>query len=86
MVVSIIHFGIYLKDPENRKATRGVAEGRESATTAVSSETVDSRSLRQRLDEAPKLGDRLSTRPLGLGPWDALFRTNWAVLRATLKG
>ncbi len=85
--ISIFHFGFHLKDPKNMEATKRVAADRESATTKVSSEGVDGRSLRQRLDQAPRINDRLGKRPAGtLSAWNVLFDTKWSVLRSTLKG
>ena len=85
--LSAVHFGMHLRDPKNRDAVKQVAADRESAATRVSSEGVDGRSLRQRLDEAPALNERLSRRPVGsLGVWNILFETKWSVLRSTLKG
>ena len=87
VALSVFHFGVHLKDPENLEAAKRVAADRESAATLVSSEGVAGRSLRQRLDEAPKLNERLGTRQTGsLSIWDALFETRWSVLRSTLKG
>ena len=86
LALSIFHFGFHLKDPENMAAAKSVANDRESAATAVSSEGAGGRSLRQRLNEAPSINDRLSNRPVGLGPLDVLFDTKWSVLRASLKG
>ena len=62
-----VHFGAHLKDPKNREATKRVAADGESASTKVSSDGVDGRSLRQRLDDAPGINERLGGRPLGLG-------------------
>ena len=84
--LAILHFGFHLKDPKNVEAVKRVAADRESATTKVSTEGVNGRSLRQRLDEAPGINDRLSDRPTGLNPWDAFFDTKWSYLRSTLKG
>ena len=82
--LAVFHFGFHLKDPKNLAAAKSVAQDRESATTAVSSEGVNGRSLRQRLDDAPTLNDRLGNRPVG--SWGALFDTNWSTLRAAFKG
>ena len=67
LALSIFHFGHHLKDPENMAAAKTVAKDLDSAATAVSSEGVNGRSLRQRLDEAPKLNQRLSHRPVSNG-------------------
>ncbi len=83
--LGIFHFGFYLKDPRNFEAAKRVANDQESAATQVSNEKTGERSLRQRLDDAPRINDRLSSRPTGLNPWDAFFSTDWSVLRATLK-
>ena len=74
--LSIFHFGFHLKDPKNMEATKRVTADRESATTEVSAEGVGGRSLRQRLDEAPSINDRLSKRPTGTSSaWGVLFDT-----------
>jgi hypothetical protein len=87
LALAVFHFGFHLKDPKNLEATKRVAADRESATTAVSSESTGGRSLRQRLDEAPSINDRLSKRPVGrLGVWDLMLNTKWSVLSSTLKG
>jgi hypothetical protein len=86
IALSVFHFGFHLKDPKNMEATKRVTEDRESAATRVSAEGVDGRSLRQRLDEAPKLSERLGGRQVDtIGLWDVLFDTKWSVLRSTLK-
>ena len=82
--LSIFHFAVHLKDPENLDAAKTVAKDRESAATAVSAEGVNGRSLRQRLDEAPSINDRLSARPVG--SMTLLFDKKWSYLRATMKG
>ena len=85
--ISIFHFGYHLKDPKNMEATKRVVADRESAATAVSTEGVDGRSLRQRLDQAPKINERLGNRPTGMAnAWDLLFNTKYSTLRAMLKG
>ena len=87
LALSIFHFAVHLKDPDNMAAAKSVAQDRESAATGVSSEGVGGRSLRERLDAAPALDDRLSARPVG--SWsmlDTLFETKWSFLRATMKG
>lgn len=84
--LSIFHFAFHLKDPKNLEAVKRVAADRESAATNVSAEGVNGRSLRQRLDEAPGINDRLGNRGTGLNPWDALFATKWSYLRSTMKG
>ena len=87
LAIAIFHFAVHLKDPANMAAAKSVAADRESAATAVSSEGVGGRSLRQRLDEAPALGARLSNRPVGsVGVWDLLFDTKWSDFRSTLAG
>ena len=84
--IAVFHFGYYLKDPRNMEATKRVMEDEESATTRVSNESKDGRSLRQRLNDAPGINDRLSRRPTGLNPWDAFTSTSWSTFRGTLKG
>ena len=85
--LSVVHFGKHLKDPENLEAAKRVAADRASAATLVSEEGVNGRSLRQRLDEAPSLNKRLSTRQVGtLSAWDTLFETKWSVLSSVMKG
>ena len=87
LALSIFHFAVHLKDPENMAAATSVAKDRESATTAVSAEGVDGRTLRQRLDEAPGLNDRLGNRPVGTSSvLDTLFETKWSTLRAAVMG
>lgn len=86
MALAIFHFKFYLKDPKNLEAARIVAADLESATTRVSSEGVNGRSLRQRLDEAPSIDDRLSNRPTGLSPVDVMFTVSWSDFRRTLTG
>ena len=86
LAIAIFHFGYYLKDPKNMAAAKSVAQDRESASTKVSAEGVNGRSLRQRLDEAPKLNERLSNRPVGSISLSAIFETRWSVLRSTLRG
>lgn len=86
LAVSIFHFAFYLKDPKNMAAAKSVAEDRESAATKVSSEGVNGRSLRQRLDEAPALKDRLSNRYVGSVGLDELLNSKWSFLKAGLKG
>ena len=84
--IAIFHFGVHLKDPKNLEAAKQAAADRESAATKVSSEGVNGRSLRQRLDEAPSIDDRLSSRPAAtLSTWDLLFEAKWADLRSSLK-
>jgi hypothetical protein len=78
LALSIFHFAFYLKDPSNLAAAKAVAEDRESATTRVSSEGVGGRSLRQRLDDAPALKDRLSTRYVGSLSLDELLNSKWS--------
>ena len=86
IVLAVFHFGIHLKDPANLEAAKRVATDRESAATRVSSEGVNGRSLRQRLDDAPGINDRLSSRRVGsLGVWTILFDTKWSELRSALK-
>ena len=86
LAVAIFHFGFYLKDPKNMAAAKAVADDRESAATRVSSEGVNGRSLRQRLNEAPALKDRLSSRYVGsLGIGD-VWSTTWPDLRAAWDG
>lgn len=82
--LSVFHFGFHLKDPENLAAAKAVAKDRESATTAVSAEGTGGRSLRQRLDEAPSVDDRLSARPEGA--FSPLLDKRWSDLRAVAKG
>ncbi len=85
--LAIFHFGFHLKDPRNMEATKRVTADGESAATQVSDEGVEGRSLRQRLDDAPSINDRLSRRPVGTSSaWDLLFNTKWSVLRSTLSG
>ena len=85
LVLSIVHFGFHLKDPKNLAAAKQVAADRESAATAVSSEGTGGRSLRQRLDDAPSVNDRLSDRPVGSFV-DVLFDQKWSSIRAIMKG
>ena len=83
--LSIFHFGFHLRDPKNLEAVKRVAEDRESATTRAAAAGTSGRSLRQRLDEAPKLHDRLSNRQTSsIGLWGALFHTKWSVFRSSL--
>ena len=85
--LAILHFGFHLKDPKNLEAAKTVAADQESAATAVSSEGVEGRSLRQRLDDAPALNERLSSRPAGsISIWGALFDTKYSDLRAAIRG
>lgn len=84
--LAIYHFGFHLKDPDNMAAVKAVAKDRESAATAVSADGVNGRSLRQRLDEAPSINDRLSNRPVGASTLEVLFDTKWSVIRDSLKG
>lgn len=86
LALSIFHFVFRLKDPKNLEAVKSIAADRESEATKVSAEGVDGRTLRQRLNDAPGLNDRLSDRAVGVNPWDALFGTKWSSLRSTLKG
>jgi hypothetical protein len=86
LALSIFHFFYYLKDPKNLAAARSVAEDRESAATKMSSEGVNGRSLRQRLDEAPALRDRLSNRYIASISLDELLNTKWSVLKESLAG
>jgi hypothetical protein len=86
LAISIFHFGFFLKDPANLEAASTVAKDRESAATSVSSETVDGRSLRQRLDEAPSLTARLGNRYVGSLGLDDLLNARWSSLRAALDG
>ena len=73
------------RDPKNYDATKRVAQdGGSAATSAVPWETVDGRSLRQRLDDAPSVDDRLSTRRVGAK--SEVLDMRWSVLRATMKG
>ena len=72
------------RDPKNYEATRAVVEDRGSAATGVSAEKVDGRSLRQRLDEAPSVDDRLSNRPMGA--MSLVLDKSWSDLRAIMKG
>lgn len=85
LAISILHFGVYLKDPKNVDAFASVAKDRESATTKLSGEGVNGRSLRQRLDEAPTVNDRLSARPASSSMVGLLFDTRWSEIRAVLK-
>ena len=81
--LSAFHFGIFLKDPKNVDAAKRVAEDRASATTRFSSEGVNGRSLRQRLDEAPDLNAELSVRSTHSRSFRAiLFDTKWSEIRA----
>lgn len=85
--LAIFHFGFQLKDEKNKAAAKQVATDRESATTAVSSDGTGGRSLRQRLDDAPSVNDRLSDRRTrSKSELDVLFDTKWSVFRAVLKG
>ena len=85
LALSVFHFSVYLKDPKNLEAAKQVAADRESATTKVSAESVNGRSLRQRLDEAPTINQRLSNRPTGsLGVMDVLFEAKWSFLKAKM--
>ena len=86
LALSIFHFAFFLKDPANVAAAKAVANDRESAATRVSSETVNGRSLRQRLDEAPALKDRLSNRYVGSISIDQLLNSKWSMLRAAFHG
>jgi hypothetical protein len=86
LAISIFHFAYFLKDPANVAAAKAVANDRKSAATKVSSENENGRSLRQRLDEAPALKDRLSKRYVGSLSVDQLLNTKWSVLRAAIKG
>ena len=84
--LGIFHFGFQLRSPENLDAAKRVAADRESASTRVSAEGVNGRSLRQRLDEAPGINDRLSSRWAGVSLVDAVFDTSWSDMQSTLKG
>ena len=86
LALSVFHFAFYLKDPNNMAAAKSVAEDRESATTKVSSEGVNGRSLRQRLDDAPGLTDRLSRRYVASLGIDDLLNSRWSFIRAAWKG
>jgi hypothetical protein len=87
LAVAIFHFRFHLKDPKNLEAAKAVAEDRESAATRVSTEGVNGRSLRQRLDDAPGINDRLSNRRTGdIGIMNVLFDAPWSSLRAGLNG
>ena len=81
LALAIVHFGYHLKDPKNMEATKRVAADRESATTRMSSESASSRTLRQRLDEAPSVNDSLSPRQPGLSPVDVLLGVKWREVR-----
>ena len=82
--LSIFHFGFQLRSAANREAAKGIAADRESAATG-SAEDRDHRSLRQRLDEAPGINDRLSDRATGLPLLSVLFDTKWSEVRSVLK-
>ena len=83
--LSIFHFGVHLRDPKNLEAAKHVAADRASAVTRVSSASVNGRSLRQRLDEAPSLNDRLSSRRVGsVGLRSLIFDLKWSALRSSL--
>lgn len=83
--LAIFHFGFFLKDPRNLDAFKRIAEDRTSATTAMSSEGVEQRSLRQRLDQAPSLDAKLSSRgDDALGLADVVFDTAWRDWRQAL--
>ena len=85
LVLSVVHFGSLLRDPKNVDAVKSVAADRESAATKVSSESVDNRSLRQRLDEAPGLNTELSVRSSHSRSFRAiLFDTKWSEIRAVV--
>ena len=62
LMIGMFLFLRHNRDPKNYEATKAVATDGESAATAVSAEQVDGRSLRQRLDDAPSVNDRLSDR------------------------
>ncbi len=81
LALGIFHFGFQLKSPANLEAAKRVAADRESATTKVSAEGAGGRSLRQRLDEAPGINDRLSDRYVGGGFVDVLLERKWSELR-----
>jgi hypothetical protein len=86
VALSVFHFGVHLKDPKNRDAAKRVANDLESAATRVSAEGVNGRSLSQRLDDAPKLNERLGKRKgSSIGLWDVIFETRWSVLRSALR-
>ena len=83
LVLSVFHFGSFLTDPKNANAAMRVAGDEPSATTKVSSVSVDSRSLRQRLDDAPGLNDDLSPRSSqSRSIRGILFDTKWSEIRA----
>ncbi len=83
--LSVFHFGVHLRDPKNLEAAKQVAADQASAVTRVSSESVNGRSLRQRLDEAPALNERLGNRRMGsVGLRSLLFEMKWSALRSSL--
>jgi hypothetical protein len=82
--LAIFHFGFQLRSPANREAAKRVAEDRASATTRMSNETHGGRSLRQRLDEAPGINDRLSDRYVGGDFVEVLLERKWSELRPAL--
>ena len=84
--LAVFHFGFYLKDPKNMDAFKRVKEDRESATTKQSAEGANGRTLRQRLDAAPTIDDRLSARSdASLGILGVLFDTKWSTISSSLK-
>ena len=84
--LAVFHFGYYLKDQRNVDAFKRVADDRSSATTKMSSEGVNGRSLRQRLDEAPSIDDSLSTRAdTSMSITDVLFGTRWSTISNSLR-
>lgn len=86
IALTIFHFFFYLRDPRNMEATKRIASDLESAATRVSAEGVNGKSLQQRLDEAPKLNERLSNRPVrSVGISELLFETRWSTLRSALR-
>lgn len=83
LVLSVFHFGSFLTDPKNVDAVARVANDEKSATSKVNSASVDGRSLRQRLDQAPGINDALSTRSSKSRSIRAvLFETDWSEIMA----
>ena len=83
LVLSVLHFGSFLTDPKNANAAKRVVGDEQSATTKVASESVDGRSLRQRLDDAPGINVDLSSRSThSRSLRGILFDTKWSEIRA----
>lgn len=57
VLISVYHFGTFLKDPQNRGAAANVAAGNKAASTRVAEEapvgSYHDRTLKERLDDSP---------------------------------